>query len=102
MIKNSIIILIVIVGIAIFVYFVKYRNSDLPLPINSPMTESGIVITNSWENVNVNNWDSQLMRTWATVVDNSGVSVTIITNWPEMRAMTPEEQFDFEKKIQND
>ncbi len=101
MIKSSIIILIVIVGIAVFFYFAKYKNNNKILPENNPITESRIIDKNTWATRNENNWDPTVIRTWATVVDSSGVSVTVITNWPDMRTMTPEEEIEFEKKTKN-
>ncbi len=92
--------IISIIIVCVFVYFSKNRSIEQISPASSTKTISGTTFIESWATQKESEWDPNVMRVGQPVQTQTGVTVTISTNGPAVRAMTPNELKEFQKKIQ--
>jgi hypothetical protein len=98
---SSIIVFLALVSLGLYIFFSGYMDqggddgfswvSKKPQPKVETGTVETIKNTGSW-------WDPTVMRTDPPINVWSGVTVTVTTNWPPVRAMTPEELDAFQKE----
>lgn len=91
---------IVIIAASIFVYSNKNRVNQQISPIIDIKTISGKTYIESGVIENGNEWDPNVMKIGQPIQSKTGVTITVSTNGPAVRAMNPEELKEFQKKIQ--
>ena len=93
-----ILIILLITWVITFVYFTYNQSNKIVIQNNNISVSDNSQNISSVDTAN-KTINTPLMQTWATINNGSGESITIITNWPTTRSMTPEERSEFQKKI---
>ncbi len=95
-----IIAILAIIITSLFVYLNKTKTTQKISPVIEMKTVSGTTYIESGSTQNENEWDPNVMRVGQPIKAQTGATITVSTNGPTVRSMTPEELAEFQKKIQ--
>lgn len=83
----------------LYMYFSKDMYIDTGVSGKKHPTLSGSTDTENNTSQKDGDWNPKVMKTGTASDAGSGVTVTVTTNWPAGRSMTPAELKEFEKMM---